>query len=159
MYKRFSFEGDVHESLDCVPLTVRRKLDLAGLKISLAGWQTLTRAERLALCHLPVDDAEAVAVYREVYQGFADRAGVPLQPLPDDSMAGRPWLAPSPPAAVTTKAALLDGAADLSRWPDLDEESRYALFKLSDPKKEAGKLRAALLELGMVTAVDHSNGS
>lgn len=151
MYKRFAFEGDVHLTLECVPLTVRRKLDLAGLKISLAGWQTLTRAERLALCHLPVDDAEAVSIYRTVYLGFAERAGVPLTPLADDSMASRPWLAPMPPAAVAVKAALLDGVVDLSLWPDLDEESRYALFKLSDPKKDASKLRAALLELGMLT--------
>ena len=58
MYKRFTFEGDIHESLDCVPLSVRRKLDLAALKISLDGWQQLSRAERLSLCHLPVDSEQ-----------------------------------------------------------------------------------------------------
>ncbi len=149
MYKRFEFEGDVHASLECVPLTVRRKLDLAGLKISLVGWQTLSRAERLALCHLPVDDADEVTVYREVYQGFADRAGVPLKPLAEGAMTDRPWNVNTPPPAVREKAALLGHDVDLSRWADLDEESRYALFKLSDPKKDPRKLRAALDELAM----------
>ncbi|MEZ4406029.1 MAG: nitrate reductase associated protein [Polyangiales bacterium] len=150
MYKRFAFEGDVHASLECVPLTVRRKLDLAGLKISLVGWQTLTRAERLALCHLPVDEDDEVEVYREVYRSFADRAGVPLKPLPDAGMSTRPWLAAAPPEAVRARVALLGCEVDLDRWPALDEESRYALLKLSDPKKDVWKLRAALGELGML---------
>ena len=47
MYKRFEFEGAIHDTLECVPMSVRRKLDLATLKISLAGWQALSRAERL----------------------------------------------------------------------------------------------------------------
>jgi len=42
------------------------------------------------------------------------------------------------------------GAADLSRWASLDEEARYAIVKLADPKRDTTKLRAALAELGMI---------
>jgi hypothetical protein len=32
----------------------------------------------------------------------------------------------------------------------LDEESRYALLKLADPRREPAKLEAALIELGLL---------
>ena len=147
MYRRFDFEGDIHSSLSCVPLTVRRKLDLAELKISLAGWQSLERAERLALCHLPVDTAADLAVYREVLAGFAARAGVALTPLGGGPVEPAAWGAAGVLARVRER---LGGAGDLdeARLGSLDEEERYALFKLADPKRAPEKLRAALEELG-----------
>jgi hypothetical protein len=147
MYKRFAFEGDVHVSLSCVPLTVRRKLDLAELKISLAGWQTLSREERLALCHMPVDTHEDIAVYREVLRGFAARARVPLTPLPGGPMASSDWSAEGVLARL--KERLVGAHLDAARLGALDEESRYALFKLADPKRDVAKLRAALRELDL----------
>src|SRR5207248_8286849 len=81
MYLRFAFEGDVHETLATIPLAVRRKLDLAGLKLSLAGWTALSRAERLAVCHLPVESRADLEIYREALRGFAERAGHPVVPL------------------------------------------------------------------------------
>jgi hypothetical protein len=148
VYRRFQFEGDIHQSLDCVPLTVRRRLDLAGLKISLAGWQTLTRGERLALCHLPTENEADIAVYREVMQQFCDARGVALKPLPD---ADRVWNAAEPPAPLRTRLDELAVALAPAAWRALDEESRYALCKLADPQREPAKLQAALIELGLAS--------
>jgi len=153
MYRRFAFEGDMHVSLSCVPLVVRRKLDLAALKISLAGWQALSREERLALCHLPVDTDPDLAVYVEVFRGFAARAGVPLTPLPA-----------ADPTAWSLRGLLarlgerLGAAAELdaTRLAALTEEERYALFKLAEPTRAPDKLRAALIELGLLP--DPTNG-
>jgi hypothetical protein len=150
MYRQFAFEGDVHALLDCVPLTVRRKLDLVGLKISLAGWQALTRAERLGLCHLPADTAADLTIYREVMNGFAERAGVPLTPLADPDAASRAWNAATVPARVGDRLREIACRLDDARWRALDEESRYALLKLSDPKRDVAKLRAAATELGLL---------
>ncbi len=150
MYKRFEFEGDVHRLLDCVPLTVRRKLDLAALKISLEGWQALSRAERLALCHLPVDGAEDRAVYIEIMRGFCERAGVPLKPLNDPDALGLVWNVPSVPPRVRERSEALHARLDDRAWSTLDEESRYALVKLSDPKRNPLKIHAALVELGLL---------
>jgi hypothetical protein len=149
MYRRFEFEGGIHESLACVPFTVRRKLDLAGLKISLAGWQALTRAERLALCHLPVDAGGDLEVYREVLSAFAARAGVELTALPGSGEA-RPWAGAALPGPLRARLAALDAHLDDARWSQLDEESRYALYKLADPKRDAEKLGLALRELGLL---------
>jgi hypothetical protein len=137
MYKRFEFEGDVHQTLECVPLTVRRK--------------TLTRAERLALCHLPVDSDEDREVYIEVMRTFCDRAGVSLKPLVDADASGRTWNVSTTPARVKERADALHARLDDTAWRHLDEESRYALVKLSDPKRNPLKLHAALVELGLLT--------
>jgi hypothetical protein len=150
MYKRFAFEGDIHGSLACVPLTVRRKLDLAALKISLAGWQQLSRDERLCLCHLPVDSAEEIAIYREVLLAFCERRGVDHKPLHDPVAAARLWNARAVPAELRARAVALGAALDDEAWSRTDEESRYALLKLADPKREPEKLAAALVELGLL---------
>jgi hypothetical protein len=150
MYKRFVFEGEVHQLLDCVPLTVRRKLDLAALKISLEGWQALSRSERQALCHLPVETAEEISVYREVLEGFCAKAKVPLKPLVDPDAEARAWNIPSVPERVKGRAQALQARLDDRVWASLDEESRYALLKLSDPKRNPEKLKAALIELGLL---------
>jgi hypothetical protein len=150
MYRRFAFEGDIHEALDCVPLSVRRKLDLAALKISLEGWQKLARSDRLALCHLPVGSDLEIDVYREVMRGFCDRAAVPLKPLDDPNAAARAWSAPQTPDSVRARVVAL--GADLAdhTWRALDEESRYALVKLGDPKRNPNKIHALLVELGLL---------
>ena len=58
MIRKFKFEDEMHESLQCVPMAVRRKLDRVGLKIGLEQWKSLDHGERLAICHLPVDSSE-----------------------------------------------------------------------------------------------------
>lgn len=150
MYKRFDFEGDIHETLECVPLTVRRKLDLAALKISLEGWQKLSLAERLALCHLPVDSAPELEVYVQVMQAFCVRASVPLKPLADPNASARAWNTSTVPEAVAARVSQLGVTLTPERWRALDEESRYAMLKLVDPKRNPLKIHALLVELGML---------
>ncbi len=153
MYRKFSFEGNVHQTLECVPLTVRRKLDLAELKISLRGWQALSMAERMALCHLPVDSAEEVQVYRDVLAGFAARGATPLEPLGDPGVGLRPWNVGEPPALVRDRLAQMSIALSTDTWAALDEESRYALLKMANPKRAPEKLRAVAVELGIAGPV------
>ena len=150
MYKRFAFEGDIHASLDCVPLTVRRKLDLAGLKISLSGWQQLARDERLCLCHLPVDASEDLAIYREVLLAFCRRREISYKLLEDPVVDARAWNAATVPPGLRERTAALNAQLDDAAWSQLDEESRYALLKLADPKRSPDKLTAALVELGLL---------
>jgi hypothetical protein len=150
VYRRFAFEGDIYESLDCVPLSVRRKLDLAELKISLEGWQALPRAERLTLCHLPVDSLGELDVYRQVMQSFCERASVPLKKLEDLNAAARAWRSPEVPEALKARVASLGVPLDDDRWSNLDEEVRYALLKLADPKRNPLKLQALLIELDLL---------
>jgi hypothetical protein len=150
MYKQFAFEGDIHTSLECVPLTIRRKLDLADIKLSLAGWQQLSRAERLCLCHLPVELPEELAIYREVLLAFCQRANVRWHTLSDPVASARAWNADKVPPPLREWVRRLNAGLDDQAWSRLDEESRYALLKLTDPKRTPEKLVAALIELGLL---------
>ena len=149
MYRRFGFEGAVHATLDTVPLAVRRKLDLAGVRVSGYGWRALPREDRLSLCHLPVETAEDVTVYREVLLRFTARTGIPAEALAAAPSSRRAWSI----GEVLLRLELhLDPeevvALDRRRLASLSDEERYALFKLADPGRDSARLRAALLELG-----------
>ena len=41
----FDFEADFTADLRCIPMAVRRKLDLAGIKLKLQHWSELDEAE------------------------------------------------------------------------------------------------------------------
>ncbi|HWE23894.1 MAG TPA: nitrate reductase associated protein [Myxococcales bacterium] len=143
MYLRLRLEGDVHETLEFIPLAVRRKLDLAGLKLSLAAWTALTRAERLAVCHLPVDGAGDLDAYREALAGFAQRAGHPVAPLEGGPLDRGAWGPERIPQAIAARAAKLS----IAQWSALPEEARYVLLKLSEARRSPEKFEAALREL------------
>src|SRR5260370_39217288 len=70
MMREFKFEDEMHTTLACVPMAVRRKLDRVGVKIGLEQWKALGRGERLAICHLPVDRHEE----REALRLFINEA-------------------------------------------------------------------------------------
>jgi hypothetical protein len=150
MYRRFTFEGSVHDTLETVPLAVQRKLDLAGIRISIFGWRALPREYRLSLCHLPVETAEDVAVYREVLMRFTARTGIPVEPLPGAPCNRRSW---SLPEVLSRLDAQLGPEAtrglDARRLASLSDEERYALFSLADPARDPARLRTALLEVGL----------
>ncbi len=149
MYRRFAFEGAVHETLETVPLAVRRKLDLAGIRISLFGWRALPWEDRLSLCHLPVDTAEDVAVYREVLMRFTARTGIPVDPLHGAPSNRRAWSLPEVLSRLEARLGAEEAHGfDRRRLASLSDEERYALFKLADPARDPARLRTALLELG-----------
>lgn len=143
MYLRLQLEGDLHETLQFIPLAVRRKLDLAGLKLSLAAWTAMTRAERLAVCHLPVDAEGDLQAYREALAGFAERAGHPVAPLEGGPLDAKAWGPARIPEALAARAPNLS----LAQWSRLSEEERYVLLRLSEARRSPEKLNAALREL------------
>jgi hypothetical protein len=143
MYLRLELEGDLHRTLEFIPLAVRRKLDLSGLKLSLRAWTAMTRAERLAVCHLPVDGPGDLEVYRETLAGFAERAGHPVAPLEGGPVDASAWSAARIPENVAARATELSKA----QWSALPEEARYVLFRLAEARRGPEKLDAALREL------------
>jgi hypothetical protein len=146
MFRRFHFEEDIYCTLDCVPMTVRRKLDRVGLKIGLAQWQALGQGERLAICHLPADlpdECEAVRLF--IIEAVKRVSGVEPKDLPP----AQRMLAEPPrevPAAVVGDAKAAGVALTQARWDQLDDDQRYLLTKLAGPAKTES-LAVALREL------------
>jgi len=146
MIRRFKFEDEVHQSLSCVPMAVRRKLDRIGLKIGLEQWQQLGLGERLAVCHLPVDSIEEQEVARIfMREAVQNRSGGEVKELPDEvrSSATPPG---SPPAMLTAHARAAGITLEQPEWERLDDDERYALIKLGGSATPSHNLIAALHE-------------
>ena len=146
MFRRFNFEEDIYCTLDCVPMTVRRKLDRIGLKIGLAQWQALGQGERLAICHLPADQPDECDAVRSFINEAVKRvSGVEPRELP----AAERLTAEPPrevPPALVADARAADVALTQAMWDRLDGDQRYVLTKLGG-KSKSDKLALALREL------------
>ena len=144
MGRTLSFEREDHATLVFVPLGVRRKLDLAGLKVSLEGWRALPLADRVALRDLPVDDAAGERAFAALLRASAARAGVLLSELGAASPA---WRSASVPGPVGARLAGLGASLEDAGWAALDDEARYLLLKLAEKTREPERFAAAVREL------------
>jgi hypothetical protein len=147
MIRRFNFEDEVHHSLACVPMAVRRKLDRVGVKVSLEQWQALAQHERLAVCHLPTDSAEERdAVRTFVEESVKTRTGTATKPLSEEvkRSADPP---DAPPTRLIENARSAGVTLDQPIWDRLDADARYALIKLGGGAEHSHNFPAALREL------------
>jgi hypothetical protein len=148
--RQFQFEADIYKSLDCVPMAARRKLDGAGVKVSLEQWKSLSRSERIAICEMPAESANETAALRDfVSQVVMTRHGTAPKVLAEEKRAlARP--PSSPPAELVARAARFGFNLTQSEWDLIDDDERYALVKLGGSGDESHNLWAALSEL-----IDH----
>jgi len=144
MFRRFDFEKDVYAALEFVPMSVRRKLDLVGVKIHLNEWRTLSLTERLVVCHFPTASSEE----REVLGAFlreavkrrtgTEIAAVNLQAEENEPNADR---VPADVSRLISEFQLSD-----QEWIGFDPDERFALSKLA--RGPADKFRSAWAESG-----------
>jgi hypothetical protein len=144
MIRQFAFEWEIYQNLECLPMTVKRKLDRIALKIGRQQWVAMGRGERLAICHLPADTEEECAALSLFVTDLIKRQGAAPMILPESV---RKLAAPPDelPDAVLTSARDAGFALDQHLWNGLDAEQRYALTKLTDVGKK-NKLARALAE-------------
>ncbi len=144
MFRRFHFEDDIYCTLECVPMTVRRKLDRIGLKVHLAQWQGLGPGERLAICHLPAeqpDETEALRTF--IIEAVKRTSGEEPRDLTPEQRQS--WQPPEKvPPALVADAAAAGAVLTQAMWDRLDGDERYMLTKL---EKRGSKLAIALREL------------
>jgi hypothetical protein len=144
MMRKFQFEAEVYESLSCLPMVARRKLDELGIKIGLEQWQKLGRGERLMICHAPTASDEEAAALRLFIDETLAKFGSAPKSLPAEKRQG---LKPpsSAPEQLVASAQQSGVALTQSAWSALDDDQRYVLIKLG-VEKQSHKLKAALDE-------------
>jgi hypothetical protein len=146
----FDFERDFAGSLRCIPMTVRLKLDLCGIKLSLRQWSRFDRTERAELVRRPCAAiAERRAYRRQLEVLIRDRTDEPVETLAVDA---------DPPWADRTKVAVQVGAQarrkglpppNPAAWATLSDLERFALVKLARPGHDNDNFAAALREFGL----------
>ncbi|MBD2353405.1 nitrate reductase associated protein [Tolypothrix sp. FACHB-123] len=127
----FEFEIDFVESLRCIPMQVRYKLDTSGIKLKLSDWHQMSQAEREALVELPCITETEIQSYRQyLEQLIFTRTGVPAKQLPIEPQPE--WMdSTNLPASVQAKAQEVGLAIATQKWEALTPLQRFALIKLS----------------------------
>jgi hypothetical protein len=146
MIRKFRFEAEIHESLNCLPMAARKKLDAVGIKLHLAQWEQLGRGERLMICHAPADSEEEQSALRTFIEEVAlARTNSPAKILSDD--ARRCANPPAhPPQVLVLHVRALGIELNDTAWAALDDDQRYALTKLGDSERPSHNLELALQE-------------
>jgi hypothetical protein len=151
MTNYFKFEEDFVQSLRCIPLQVRLKLDTCGVKLKLNHWHEFTLEEREKLVDMPCESSTEINKYRDFLQQLViEKTGLPAKDLP---MEDNPdWLkSDSIPDDVLTKAEEFKVNITLEKWQNLTPVQRFALIKLSRPGHENKNFYPALKEFNLIS--------
>ncbi|WP_254935362.1 MULTISPECIES: nitrate reductase associated protein [unclassified Cyanobium] len=145
----FDFEADFSADLRCIPMAVRRKLDLAGIKLKLQHWSELGEAERAELLAW-ADDPVAIEALRQHLQARTNALSAgQAKDLPRAD--AEPWQqADQLPEVLAASCAQLNLELRCGGWAELNELQRFALVKLSHPGHEHRNLPRALAEFGLL---------
>jgi hypothetical protein len=146
MIRKFNFEAEIYESLNCLPMAARRKLDALGIKIHLAQWEQFGRGERLMICHAPAEsDDERSALRTFIEEVAMARTGSPAKVLSEDVRQSA-YPPADPPPVLVQQARAFGVELDEGAWAALDDDQRYALIKLGDAERPSHNFEPALRE-------------
>ncbi|QLE58835.1 nitrate reductase associated protein [Nostoc sp. TCL26-01] len=145
----FKFEADFVDSLRCIPMLVRYKLDTCGIKLKLSDWNHMTHTERETLVALPCTTATEIHDYQKYLQQLIlERTGqlpknLPIEPEPA-------WLdSNNIPTLVQEKAQTIGVNLTSSQWCKLTPLQRFALIKLSLSGHENSNFPKAIAEFNL----------
>jgi hypothetical protein len=146
----FNFEADFVDSLRCIPMIVRLKLDTCGVKLKLAEWNHFTQTECQQLVDLPCEESTEIAGYKEyvsrlIFEHTKHEASLlSIDPHPL-------WLNDQEiPSSIITKANESQAEISLAQWVSLSPLQRFALIKLTRSQHENNNFLPALAEFGLL---------
>ncbi|MBE9065475.1 nitrate reductase associated protein [Leptolyngbya cf. ectocarpi LEGE 11479] len=144
----FQFEQEFIESLRCIPMVVRMKLDTCGVKLKLTHWHRFSHPERQTLVTMPCEHRDAIAAYQQYLQGLVTH--YTGQPAKEIDVPDHPaWLETAVPASVKHQATAHRVEISTDAWQGLTPAQRFALIKLSRPSHENRNFVPALQEFGL----------
>lgn len=146
----FRFEEDfVRDSIRCIPMIVRFKLDATGIKLKLGQWSKFSGMERNSLATLTCDSPEETDAYRSYLKKLILlRTGQEATLLPIDenpAWADMDYILPE----MLEQVAQLGRMLYPEQWQALSVLQRFALVKLCRPGHENRNFPIALKEFGL----------
>ncbi|MET3926659.1 nitrate reductase associated protein [Devosia sp. 2618] len=148
----FDFEKDFAGSLRCIPMAVRLKLDLVGIKLSLRQWSRLDRDQRGRLLEVPCGGAADRHTIGAMIEEWVTATGGTIDRIDPADSAN--WSNTNTvPEVVVLQAKGEDvSAPSLSQWRALTDQQRFALIKLTRPGHENKNFVPAMREFGLFLA-------
>ena len=147
----FLFEEDFMErNIRCIPMTVRFKMDKAGIKLKLSEWNRFSSGERVNLALRPCDNSEEISKYNCYLAGLVKKytnkdvttMNVEQNPLWDNLY--------SVPQMLTEKLNEFNWKISIEEWRGLTTLQRFALLKLCRAKHENKNFPNAMREFRLV---------
>ena len=146
----FDFESDFVESLRCIPMIVRYKLDSCGIKLKLPEWVKISVEEKTQLaflpCYLDCEIERYGQFVKELVWKYASQEASLLSDINDS------WneIHEIPQEVKRTAAEWNCKIPTLKQWIDLDTLQRFALVKLSRSGHEGKNFPRAMREFGLM---------
>lgn len=147
----FRFEQEfMDDNIRCIPMAVRFKLDLCGIKLKLSEWNKFALNERSKLNEIKAGKSNEITAYRNyVQQLVLVRSGNEATNLSIES---------NPAWAITEiihssfleKLKEFDWQVSIEQWKVLTDLQRFALLKLSRPSHENKNFAKAMKEFGLI---------
>lgn len=146
----FVFEADFVDSLRCIPMLVRLKLDTCGIKLKLNQWYQFSQEERQTLVERPCNTEETTQEYREFLRQLVQKhTGESAIDLPVEE--NPPWMDnQNIPDSVKSKAQEFGIEITSHQWESLLPVQRFALIKLSRSSHENKNFIPALKEFHVI---------
>ncbi len=141
----------MEDGIRCIPMIVRFKLDLAGIKLKLAEWCRFSVDERATLTGLPCRNATQIEQYRELLISLVRKqsGGDPVSIPVDTAPAWENTTLVDP--ALNDHAGTHNRYISLQQWRNLTNLQRFALLKLFKPGHENKNFIKAMDEFALTT--------
>lgn len=148
--RTFAFESDFVETLRCIPMAVRLKLDTCGVKLTLRQWSGLSRKDRQRLLEAPCEPGVEAVRYRDMIRAVLEERDLgPMRSL-DPALAVQPPRGEMPEQIMGFAGQMGLGQLSPARWACLDDLQRFALLKLSRDNHDNINFVPALREFGLI---------
>jgi hypothetical protein len=149
--KIFQFEKDFAGALYCIPMAVRRKLDLCGVKVSLKQWNHFALDEREQMVGQSCETAGEIDDYGHyVVSVIENRTTEPAQLLERDDDAQWNGTASVPQRVVDYAIERGVDPPTAAQWARLSPLQRFAIFKLTRPGHTNENFVPAMREFGLI---------
>jgi len=147
----FRFEEDfIEENVRCIPMIVRFKMDLAGIKLKLAEWSKFNIDERKTLALKSCRRANEVSAYKsylmELVKKYTGKEAIETTVDKNHAWDNKDVI----PIMLDEKAKKFDWQISIEKWKSLTQLQRFALLKLCRPGHENKNFPKAMKEFKLI---------
>ena len=147
----FQFEEEFMENnMRCIPMIIRFKMDMAGIKLKLSEWKKFSKEERIELAVMNCGFHEASEQYAGYLAGLIKKY-TRRDPTSMEVNKTPAWKdRHSIPGILIEKLKEFDWSLPIAQWKGLTDLQRFALLKLCRPGHENKNFPKAMKEFNLV---------
>ena len=146
----FQFEEEFMENnMRCIPMVIRFKMDIAGIKLKLSEWKRFSTEERIELALMSCGFYEGSEQYAGYLAGLIKKY-TRRDPTSMEVNKTPAWKdLHSIPGILIEKLKEFDWSLPIAQWKDLTDLQRFALLKLCRPGHENKNFPRAMKEFNL----------